>query len=87
MLLLFCCCCPHVTLCLCATPCPQWYRVDMSQVSPEHSALFVPLSADAQTEEFLAQCHEKSDWLFTQLWHTLVKSILTLFMTQTSVNG
>ncbi|XP_043229123.1 protein-L-histidine N-pros-methyltransferase-like [Amphibalanus amphitrite] len=65
----------------------QWYRVDMTQVNPEHSALFLPLSADSQTEEFLAQCHEKSDWLFTQLWHTLVKSILTLFMTQTSVNG
>jgi len=65
----------------------KWYKVDLAQVEPRHAELFLPLSVDAQTEEFLQHCHEQSDWLFTQLWQSLVKTLLTFFMSHTSANG
>ncbi|XP_037086028.1 methyltransferase-like protein 9 [Pollicipes pollicipes] len=65
----------------------QWYAVDLSQVDPSHAELFLPLGVDDETEAFLERCHEKSDWIFSQLWHSVVKAVLTVFMTHTSVNG
>jgi hypothetical protein len=48
---------------------------------------FLPLGVDKETELFLdLSCH-KSDWIFTQLWHSVAKAILGWFMTQTSING
>ena len=49
--------------------------------------LFLQSHQDSATEEFLHTCKEKSDWLFTQMYHGVVATLLSLFMTQTSING
>ncbi|XP_063235849.1 protein-L-histidine N-pros-methyltransferase [Bacillus rossius redtenbacheri] len=65
----------------------KWYAVDPGRLPPTIASLFLQLSADQETEQFLEQATEKSDWVLTQLWHSLARSFLGLFMTQTSING
>jgi hypothetical protein len=48
---------------------------------------FLRLEVDKETELFLDQSCHKSDWIFTQLWHSIAKAFLGWFMTQTSING
>ena len=45
------------------------------------------MDCDEETQKFLNLCYEKSDWLFTQMFHSFAKSVLCLFMSSTSVNG
>ena len=67
---------------------PQWYSVNLEAVTPSIRSKFVQLDAeDEQTLRFLNQCHEKSDAVFTQLWHLLAKTIMSPFVAQTSING
>lgn len=42
---------------------------------------------DEETEEFLGICYEKADWIFTQIRNALLRSILSWFMSNTSING
>jgi hypothetical protein len=48
---------------------------------------FVQFNQDEQTLMFLDNCYKKADWIFTQMSHTVAKSILSRFMTNTSING
>jgi len=63
------------------------YSIDNLAVSEDLVPNFVQLGLDDETQAFLDGCLEKADWTFTQIWHTIAKSFLGLFMTQTSING
>ncbi|XP_071174436.1 protein-L-histidine N-pros-methyltransferase-like [Mytilus edulis] len=68
-------------------PHDDWYTVDLSKVPEEICAKFLQFNQDEETSQFLNQCYEKSDWLFTQLGHSICKSVLGWFMSSTSING
>ncbi|XP_018569742.1 methyltransferase-like protein 9 [Anoplophora glabripennis] len=65
----------------------EWYHCDLDQVPPSLASKFVQLGPDQDTINFLEQSERKSDWVLTQIWHSLVKALLGWFMTQTSING
>lgn len=65
----------------------QWYHVDTGKLSEELCERFVPFHQDEETTEFLDQCLEKADGIFTQIFQSLVQSLLGFFMTKTSING
>lgn len=64
-----------------------WYNIRNEYLSTELLKIFVQSEQDEETTDFLQTCYEKSDWFFTQLYHSISKSILTWFMTVTSANG
>ena len=65
----------------------QWYKVQNS-VEPEAGQLFVQLDhSDAETQVFLERCQERSDAVFTQLFHLVARTLLAPFVSQTSING
>ncbi|XP_061196972.1 protein-L-histidine N-pros-methyltransferase-like [Saccostrea echinata] len=64
-----------------------WYSFDRARVSADVCECFIQFHQDAETEQFLSDCYEKADWIFTQLYHSIAKSILSWFMTSTSING
>ncbi|XP_044735024.1 protein-L-histidine N-pros-methyltransferase [Chrysoperla carnea] len=65
----------------------QWYKCNLNGLPNELTKRFLPLSLDEDTNQFLIQSEEKSEWILTQLWHTIAKAFLGWFMTQTSING
>ncbi|XP_008191414.1 protein-L-histidine N-pros-methyltransferase isoform X3 [Tribolium castaneum] len=65
----------------------QWYHCDLSKIPLDLSSKFIELGPDDETIKFLQQSEEKSDWILTQIWHSVVKAFLGWFMTQTSING
>ncbi|XP_072390812.1 protein-L-histidine N-pros-methyltransferase isoform X1 [Diabrotica undecimpunctata] len=65
----------------------EWYQCNLDSLPALISTKFVQLGPDQDTIDFLEQSEKKSDWLFMQLWHSLVKLFLGVFMTQTSING
>lgn len=67
--------------------CLQWYHCDLDKLPTSLSSKFIQLNPDQDTIKFLEQSEKKSEWLLTQLWHSLVKLFLGWFMTQTSING
>jgi len=48
---------------------------------------FVQLDADEDTLDFISTSSEKSDWVLTQLWHNIAKSVLSWAYCQTDING
>ncbi|XP_056636525.1 protein-L-histidine N-pros-methyltransferase isoform X1 [Diorhabda sublineata] len=65
----------------------EWYQCDLSSLPSSLSRTFVQLDPDQDTIHFLEQSEKKSEWVFTQLWHSVVKLFLSWFLTQTSING
>ncbi|XP_045125764.1 protein-L-histidine N-pros-methyltransferase-like isoform X2 [Portunus trituberculatus] len=65
----------------------RMYEVDELALTDEVRRKFMPLSVDEDTHQFLSNCFEQSEWLVTQVWHSIAKAFLGLFMTQTSING
>lgn len=63
------------------------YEVDELALTDEVRDKFVALTVDEDTQLFLNSCFDQSEWLVTQVWHSIAKSFLGLFMTQTSING
>jgi len=64
------------------------YKVDLQAITDENiRGKFVQLSADVETREFIENSIDKSDWLFTQMYHNFAKALLGLFYTQTDING
>ncbi|XP_022901600.2 protein-L-histidine N-pros-methyltransferase [Onthophagus taurus] len=65
----------------------QWYQCNLANMPSNISSKFVQLEPDEDTNQFISQSEEKSDSLFVQIWHTIAKAFLSLFMSQTSING
>ena len=65
-----------------------WYHVDLSKIKDQNIASkFVQLNEDVATAAFIKHSFEQSDWLFTQLYYNLAKSLLSWFYCQTDING
>ncbi|KAF5273222.1 hypothetical protein FQA39_LY07553 [Lamprigera yunnana] len=64
-----------------------WYQCDLRQLPKDVAECFVQMQADKDTLNFLQHAEDKSDWILTQIWHSLAKAFLGWFMTQTSING
>ncbi|XP_070574202.1 protein-L-histidine N-pros-methyltransferase-like isoform X2 [Ptychodera flava] len=64
-----------------------WYECDLTRLPDHLQDFFFQCYQDPATEEFLENCHAKSDWIITQLAHVFFKVFLSIFMTKTSVNG
>jgi len=77
----------------------HWYHVEASEVenstdvskagSSQIMSKFIQLGPDEETMKFIRQSIEKTDQIFTQMWHNLAKSVLKGFFgyTQTDING
>lgn len=64
-----------------------WYECNLDLVSEELCDAFMLSTYDEETQAFVERCYEKSDWFFTQLYHSIVRAVLCWFMTQTSINS
>uniref|UniRef100_A0A1Y1KNU0 Methyltransferase-like protein 9 n=1 Tax=Photinus pyralis TaxID=7054 RepID=A0A1Y1KNU0_PHOPY len=64
-----------------------WYQCDLRQLPQDIAESFVQMHPDSDTLSFLQKAEDKSDWILTQIWHSLAKAFLGWFMTQTSING
>ena len=64
-----------------------WYSVDTTAMRPEIATKFVQLGEDEETSVFIRHSFDQSDWLFTQLYYNLAKSLLSWFYCQTDING
>merc|ERR1719427_2000165 len=66
----------------------DWYSVKLNRLTTDSTReAFTQLHCDDETEAFISSSFEKSDWIFTQLWYNLAKSILSWFYCQTDING
>jgi SAM-dependent methyltransferase len=65
----------------------HWYVVKESELTDFWLERFVQLECDEETWNFIHQSVEKSDWLFTQMWHNLAKTFLSFFYEKTDINA
>jgi len=65
----------------------RWYYIDIHAFPKLIAEKYEASTYDAGTEEFIEACYEKSDWFFTQVYHSVARSFLGFFMSMTSVNG
>lgn len=65
----------------------EWYALDTIKFHNHIKTKWIQLKKDEQTLNFLEHCYDKSDWVLTQLYHSVAQSVLNWFMTKTSING
>lgn len=65
----------------------EWYRCVPDLLGEKLQPLFVQSSLDRDTKSFLKRSVEKSGWLFTQLYHSFVSTVLSPVVSRTSING
>lgn len=66
----------------------QWYRMDLEQLDDELlRSRFIHCGLDADTRAFMESSTEKSNWLGTQILHSLARLFLGWFFTKTTLNG
>ncbi|KAJ8246354.1 hypothetical protein GJAV_G00266810 [Gymnothorax javanicus] len=66
---------------------PEWYACCPAVLGEALRPLFVQSHMDQDTKAFLKRSKEKSGWLFTQLYHSFMSTILTPVVSRTSING
>lgn len=65
-----------------------WYSVNLDNMTDKDIVdKFIQLDADEETLEFVNDSEDKSDWIFTQLWYNLAKSVMQWMYSQTDING
>ncbi|XP_075225357.1 protein-L-histidine N-pros-methyltransferase [Lycorma delicatula] len=65
----------------------QWYKCNHEELRPDLSSKFLQMEYDNETRNFLEECERKSDHVILQIWYTLIKSILSWFLSHTNING
>uniref|UniRef100_A0A8C7Z9G7 Methyltransferase 9, His-X-His N1-histidine n=1 Tax=Oryzias sinensis TaxID=183150 RepID=A0A8C7Z9G7_9TELE len=65
----------------------EWYRCCPDLLGESVRPLFIQSHLDSDTTDFLNRSAEKSGWLFTQLYHSLVSTVLSPVVSRTSING
>ncbi|XP_036400215.1 methyltransferase-like protein 9 isoform X2 [Megalops cyprinoides] len=65
----------------------EWYRCCSDMLGEDVRTLFVQSQLDKDTQAFLRRSEEKSGWLFTQLYHSFVSTVLSPIISRTSING
>ncbi|ESO82859.1 hypothetical protein LOTGIDRAFT_211491 [Lottia gigantea] len=64
-----------------------WYEFDVKMLPEYLCDRFVPSHQDNETSLFLENCYDKSDWIFSQLYFSMARAVLSWFMSPTSING
>jgi len=65
-----------------------WYEVNLANIKDDRIlSKFIQLDADKETQEFIDQSVDKSDWILTQIYHNFAKAVLSMLYTQTDING
>jgi len=65
-----------------------WYKIDLNLVKDsEVAGKFVQLEQDDETRNFITHSVDQSDWIFTQVYYNVAKSLLSWFYCQTDING
>ncbi|XP_025076062.1 methyltransferase-like protein 9 isoform X1 [Pomacea canaliculata] len=64
-----------------------WYNIDSKKLPEDLCQRFVQFQQDEETTQFLRHCEEKADSIFTQIFQSIARSVLSWFMSKTSVNG
>jgi len=70
----------------------SWYKLPPEatehHICPRYKNKFVNLNGpDAETIKWLNDAREKSSQLWKQLWHSVARLVLSMFLTQTDLNG
>uniref|UniRef100_A0A914GU01 Uncharacterized protein n=1 Tax=Globodera rostochiensis TaxID=31243 RepID=A0A914GU01_GLORO len=65
----------------------HWYDVDHRFLTEEAQRHFVPLQLDDETNEFLHSSLVVSNSICLQIYYSFVASLLSVFLTKTSING
>ncbi|XP_077290198.1 protein-L-histidine N-pros-methyltransferase [Arctopsyche grandis] len=65
----------------------DWYLCNLDAMSDNAKSRFHQLSPDEDTRNFIANSIDKSSWIWTQIWYSLVTNVLSWFMTKTDING
>lgn len=65
----------------------EWYRCGLDLLGDNVKPLFVQSHMDSDTETFLKTSVEKSGWVFTQLYHSFISTVLSPVVSRTSING
>ncbi|XP_037547519.1 methyltransferase-like protein 9 [Nematolebias whitei] len=65
----------------------EWYQCCPDLLGESLRDLFIQSRLDSDTRAFLQHSKEKSGWLFTQLYHSLVSTVLGPLVSRTSING
>ncbi|XP_069012365.1 protein-L-histidine N-pros-methyltransferase isoform X1 [Embiotoca jacksoni] len=65
----------------------EWYRCCPDLLGEAVQPLFIQSHLDSGTKAFLKRSVEKSGWLFTQLYHSFVSTVLSPVVSRTSING
>lgn len=65
----------------------EWYRCTPDLLGEKLQPLFIQSSLDHDTKAFLKHSIEKSGWIFTQLYHSFVSTVLSPVVSRTSING
>ncbi|KAM9424052.1 protein-L-histidine N-pros-methyltransferase isoform 2-T2 [Pholidichthys leucotaenia] len=65
----------------------EWYRCCPDQLREPLRPLFFQSDMDDATKAFLQRSADKSGWLFTQLYHSFVSTVLSPVVSRTSING
>ncbi|XP_071403629.1 protein-L-histidine N-pros-methyltransferase isoform X2 [Centroberyx affinis] len=65
----------------------EWYRCCPDLLGDAVQPLFVQSHLDSETQAFLKRSVEKSGWLFTQLYHSFISTVLSPVVSRTSING
>uniref|UniRef100_A0A3Q0T7L1 Methyltransferase 9, His-X-His N1-histidine n=1 Tax=Amphilophus citrinellus TaxID=61819 RepID=A0A3Q0T7L1_AMPCI len=65
----------------------DWYRCNTDLLEESLRPLFIQSQLDADTRAFVEQSEEKSTYLFTQIYYSLVSTVLSPLVSRTSING
>lgn len=65
----------------------QWYAVDIDSMETRFQSLWHQLHMDGTTKRWLAGAKNTASNLGLQIYHSIARLLLGLFMTQTDVNG
>lgn len=65
----------------------EWYQCSPDLLGETVQPLFIQSHLDSDTQEFLKHSVDKSGWLFTQLYHSFMSTVLSPLVSRTSING
>ncbi|XP_026172203.1 protein-L-histidine N-pros-methyltransferase isoform X1 [Mastacembelus armatus] len=65
----------------------EWYRCSPDLLGESVRPMFIQSHLDSGTKAFLKQSVEKSGWMFTQLYHSFLSTVLSPVVSRTSING
>lgn len=65
----------------------EWYLCSTDLLGDTVRPLFIQSHLDPDTQVFLKHSVDKSGWMFTQLYHSFMSTVLSPLVSRTSING